>query len=81
MRVLIGQDNNIVMTTILCDYICAEFCQEVGDHQMPHVAPIILPQLLQVIAQPQVGYPYAVDCTIRVFNVGIYCIRTNFLRM
>jgi len=32
-----------------------EFCQEVTDQQMPHVAPIIFPQLLQVIAQPQVS--------------------------
>ena len=48
----------IVRTIALCDDVivtgCVEFCQEVTDQQMPHVAPIIFPQLLQVIAQPQV---------------------------
>ena len=53
MRVLTGRVV-ITLTTVLCHCVCIEFCQEVTDQQMPHVAPIIFPQLLQVIAQPQV---------------------------
>ena len=31
-----------------------EFCHDVSDQQMPHMAPIILPQLLKVILESQV---------------------------
>ena len=52
MRVLTGQ---LLIPSLLCYYYCIEFCQEVTDQQMPHVAPVIFPQLLQVITQPQVS--------------------------
>ena len=36
---------------------------------MPHVAPIIFPQLLQVITQPQVGVTHCVGvCTVLNFD-------------
>ena len=35
--------------------VLVEFCQDVADTQMPQVAPVILPQLLSVISQPQVS--------------------------
>ena len=35
--------------------VLTEFCHEVTDSHIPHVAPVILPQLLRVIAEPQVG--------------------------
>ena len=58
MRVLTGREDVMIINGCL-DYatvtVCIEFCQEVTDQQMPHVAPIIFPQLLQVITQPQVG--------------------------
>ena len=40
---------------VCCWPSCPEFCHDVSDHQMPHVAPVILPQLLKVILQAQVG--------------------------
>lgn len=35
--------------------VLTEFCQEVTDTQIPHVTPVILPQLLRVIGSPQVS--------------------------
>lgn len=35
--------------------VLAEFCQDVSDTQLPHIAPIILPHLLQVIVQSEVS--------------------------
>lgn len=36
--------------------VLTEFCQEVTDTQIPHVCPVILPQLVRVIGSPQVSY-------------------------
>lgn len=35
--------------------VLSEFCQDVSDTQLPHIAPIILPQLVQVIMQAEVS--------------------------
>ena len=37
----------------MCTFV-PEFCHDVSDQQMPHMAPIILPQLLKVILESQV---------------------------
>ena len=70
MRVLTGSED-VMMITGYLDYatVTIEFCQEVTDQQMPHVAPIIFPQLLQVITQPQVCVTHCVGgCTVLNFD-------------
>ena len=41
--------------------VLTEFCQEISDTQIPHVAPVILPHLIVVIKSPQV-YLYSFVC-------------------
>ena len=46
----------------------AEFCQDVSDTQMPQVAPVILPQLLKVIVQPEVYSVRTRSRAVHIFN-------------
>ena len=78
MRVLTGKERFydhhwLPWLVTYCD--CIEFCQEVTDQQMPHVAPIIFPQLLQVITQPQVIVVCVCVCAcVRACVHGCVCV-------
>jgi hypothetical protein len=51
--------------TLCCD-VRVEFCRDVSDIEVPHVAPVILPQLLRVLLQPQV---YSVRTQSRAVHI------------
>ncbi|XP_019850616.1 PREDICTED: importin-9-like [Amphimedon queenslandica] len=46
--------------------VLTEFCQEITDTQVPHVCPVILPQLLRVIGSPQV---YSIRTRSRAISI------------
>lgn len=53
-----------------------EFCRDISDLQVPHVAPVILPQLLRVLLQHQVRTsqatpPYLCVCVCVCVFAGV----------
>ena len=53
----------------------AEFVKEVPDLQMPHVAPIILPNVLNIIQHPEVIHVYNIIVTERHCLIHIYACK------
>ena len=70
MRVLTGECTGLCVLSLVSAWdlafphrllsLSAEFCHDVSDQQMPHVAPIIFPQLHRILLQPLVSMP---QCT------------------
>ena len=74
------------MDVSLCHATGSEFCRDVSDTQMPYVAPVILPQLLKVLLQPQVRLPaqpspslhhLPLASTLSLPCLQIYSVRTQ----
>ena len=57
-----------VIHEIIISHLLTEFCQDVSDTQMPQVAPVILPQLLKVIVQPEVYSVRTRSRAVHIFN-------------
>lgn len=55
--------------------VLIEFCQEVTDTQIPHVTPVLLPQLLRVISSCEVSFALIcrimVVCSYIVYILGV----------
>ena len=50
-----------------------EFCHDVSDQQMPHIAPLILPNLLKVIMQPQASLSAPTHIAISASFPELFC--------
>lgn len=48
--------------------VLTEFCHDVSDLQMPHVAPVIFPQLLRILLQPTVYSVRTRSRAVHIFN-------------
>ena len=65
---------NLCCGVLMC-VLVPEFCHDVSDQQMPHMAPIILPQLLKVILESQV-----VAMVTSMFSLMSQLVSRPFLR-
>lgn len=76
MRVLSGKATppRYITTDVLG---LTEFCRDVSDTQMPDVVPVILPQLLRVLQQPQVRSSSRPPATAYLLSPQAYNVRTQ----